>query len=127
MTTEQHFTEENFMRAWDDQGFRLEIFETKIPVDPETKHTAIAYRLWDDTFRTDTARAPIFEGADFWVSSLHAIDSDAAMGGLLSFLALLPGGPDANYFDDYTERQLAWRDERAEELSMSAYEAFGER
>ncbi|MFC5829534.1 hypothetical protein [Nonomuraea insulae] len=41
---------------------------------------------------------------------------------VLSFLTLRPGDTDAEYFDDYSRAQLAWRDGFAEELSVYALE-----
>lgn len=50
----------------------------------------------------------LFEGADYGVSPMHAVDSDAALLGLLGFLTLRPGDTDSEYFDAYTEEQRAW-------------------
>jgi hypothetical protein len=90
--------------------------------------------LWD-TGRTDgygktilryalaDAGVLIFEGEDLHCSPMHATDSDASVGALLSFLSLQPGDTDAEYFDGYTAAQLAWRDSgRAEDLAMLAME-----
>lgn len=63
---------------------------------------------------------PIFVGADFACSPMRAIDSDAALRSLLTFLTLKPGDTDADYFDNYTPRQISWCNQYAEELSFYA-------
>lgn len=55
-----------------------------------------------------TLGAVLFEGADFGVSPLHSVDSDAALLALLWFLALRPGDTDREYFAEYTAAQLEW-------------------
>lgn len=64
----------------------------------------------------------IFEGADFHCSPMHAIDSDAAVRALLSFLTMQPGDTDAEYFESYTQEQLDFASEHAEALSIYALE-----
>ena len=63
---------------------------------------------------------PIFSGEDYQVPG--CIDDDDAVRGILGFLTLRKGDTDADYFDDYNERQLAFRDSDAEYLSMFAME-----
>lgn len=48
----------------------------------------------------------LFSGEDFSCSPLHAIDSDQTIRSLLTFLTLRPGDTDADYFANYTEKQL---------------------
>jgi hypothetical protein len=62
----------------------------------------------------------IFEGADFACSPMHAIDSDESVRALLGFLTLRPGDTDEEYFESYTQEQLAFADEHGETLSMYA-------
>jgi hypothetical protein len=50
----------------------------------------------------------IFEGEDFAGSPMHADDSDETLAALLGFLTLRKGDTDAEYFENYTETQLAW-------------------
>jgi hypothetical protein len=65
----------------------------------------------------------IFKGVDFCPSRLHADDSLNTVYAVLSFLSLGKGDTDSEYFDDYTPRQLEWRDsDRREELSLLAYD-----
>lgn len=50
----------------------------------------------------------LFEGEKFGASPMHAIDADATLLSLLSFLTLRPGDTDSEYFEDYTAEQRAW-------------------
>lgn len=68
-----------------------------------------------------TGARVIFDGGDFHGSPMHADDSDASVASLLSFLTLRPGDTDAEYFDGYTDAQLAFADEHAETLSCIVY------
>lgn len=100
-------------------GFRLLIGETSY--NPEGFYTGngkLPYELYDDSF--DDSTEPIFSACDFGPSPLYSEDGPEAIASLLSFLSLRPGDTDREYFDDYTERQLAWRDSRAESLAMIA-------
>lgn len=67
----------------------------------------------------------IFEGADFRPSRYSAIDSDEVLLALLGFLTLRRGDVEAEYFADYSEGQLTFRDEHAEALSWEAHVRFG--
>lgn len=82
----------------------------------------IGYALWASA--EDALDAPpLFCGDDCGVSPMHAIDSDDALIGLLSFLTLKPGDTDEEYFADYTAEQLAWcKDSQAEAISMHVYD-----
>lgn len=62
-------------------------------------------------------REVIFEGEDFAVSPLHAVDSVAAAEGIMCFLTLRPGDTDAEYFAGYTPRQREFADTHAEGLA----------
>ncbi len=112
----QSVAPEEPIRVWTRDSFRLELFDTG-----RTNHlgkSRLAYRFSDS--RMDAR--PIFQGADFCASPLHAIDSDATIAGLLSFLSLEAGDTDSEYFDDYTPRQLEWRDTYADELGFLRFE-----
>lgn len=78
----------------------------------------IGYRL------TMNGRKVIFEGEDFGCSPCHAIDSDAAVESLLSFLTLRPGDTDSDYFADYTPAQLDYCQQHAEALSCYVMDRF---
>ncbi len=67
-------------------------------------------------------RAPdneiIFMGSDFHASPMNKPEGKASAGELLGFLTLQKGDTDSEYFDNYTPRQLAFRDNEAESLQM---------
>lgn len=110
------------LRTWTDGagGFRLDLWDTG-RTDRLGK-TVLRYTLFDGDWKGGRI---IFEGEDFTCSPLHAIDSDATVAAVLGFLSLQCGDTDAEYFDSYTPAQLAWRDERAEELAMHAHDLEG--
>lgn len=66
----------------------------------------------------------IFQGQDFKPSPCFAIDSLDSVFTLLSFLTLRKRDTDKEYFEDYTEKQLEFRDNQAEYLSI--YNIFEE-
>lgn len=99
--------------------FTLDIFYNGFDYTRGRKR--VAYVL-----RQSGEHEPIFEGSDYYPSSLHAIDSDASVAGLLSFLALKPGDTDREYFDSYTPRQLNFAHNHAEAVSKAAIGRFGE-
>lgn len=77
-------------------------------------------------YRLSSMGAVLFQGEDYGCSPCHAIDSDAAVAGLMGFLTLKPGDTDRDYFDGYTESQLAFCRDHAEALAMVVYDRFGE-
>ena len=79
----------------------------------------VGYRL------TDQLGAIVFEGDSFGCSPLHAIDSDACLLGILEFLTMQPGDTDAEYFDNYTDDQLAFASLYAEGIAWEAQCMFG--
>jgi hypothetical protein len=70
----------------------------------------VGYRL---TMRQGGRRTVLFQGEDFGCSPLHAIDSDAAVVGIMAFLTLRPGDTDREYFESYTTVQLDYCQEHA--------------
>lgn len=66
----------------------------------------------------------LFRGSDF--ATPNAIDGDASVRGLMSFLTLKPGDTDSDYFEGYTPAQLAYADHHAEALQMAVIDKFGE-
>jgi len=69
----------------------------------------------------------LFHGRDYRPSPMHAVDSPEAIAGLLGFLSLREGDTDSEYFDNYTERQITWRDSaRCEELQLLVHELEGD-
>lgn len=98
-----------FIRKWEEEDFRLELF------DPNRrgfggKHI-LAYRFFHEG-------KLIFEGDDYGCSPCHAIDSDAAVAGLLAFLSCKPGDTDPEYFDSYSPEQMEWCQANGERLGM---------
>jgi len=82
--------------------------------EPDGFHRAVfTYRMWDLEW---DPKSHIFQGDGFMPAAGHE-DGEVKILDLLSFLTLSEGDTDDAYFDDYTKRQLKWRDERAEELN----------
>jgi len=102
-----------FLREWKSGPYRLKTWETN-----RADHRGQPYLAYELSYKGK----PVFEGEDFACSPLDAIDSNKAMGALLSFLALRPGDTDAEYFEGHTKRQLEFADEHGEELSILAME-----
>lgn len=102
------------LTTFEQDGFRLDLWDTG-RVDSWGK-SELRYTLFDDT--EPFGRGIVFEGEDYHPSPLHAIDSPESVAGILSFLSVLPGDTDAEYFDRYTPAQIAWRDRRAEDLAL---------
>jgi hypothetical protein len=68
-------------------------------------------------------RVVIFDGEQYWPSPLHAIDSDMAAGGLLSFFA--HDGESLSYRPDEDEENIAAKYSAAQrELLAAQYEAL---
>jgi hypothetical protein len=66
----------------------------------------------------------IFEGDGYSPGASTAIDSMKSVYGLLIWFTLQPGDVDEDYFKDYTEAQLEWRDTRAEYLQRFIPERY---
>src|SRR4051812_40567617 len=98
----------DLIRTWKADGFKLDLYDTY-----QTRHgkDILAYQFFHNG-------ELIFEGDDFGCSPLHAIDSDAAVGGLLAFLSLKPGDTDPEYFESYTPKQMAFALAHGEDLSL---------
>lgn len=127
------------MRPYDDTNFLREVI-----LSPYRRGMGPRFRLrtWD-TYQTNgmgkscvryelaelttgKSAALLFWGSDFYCSSCHAIDSDASVRALLSFLTLRPGDTDAEYFTSYTPEQMAYATLHAEALSSEVAHRFGE-
>lgn len=90
----------------------------KIGADCRTDDGRIQY-----SYRLSRSDQTIFQGHDFCsgAGAEPVVGALAhAAGSLLGFLTLRPGDVEADYFDEYTRAQIAWRDEFAEELSLYA-------
>jgi len=75
-------------------------------------------------YRLTAGTETVFTGDDLW-SPVGDCFADSAARSALGFLTLRPGDTDADYFDDYTPAQEAWRDAHAEDLSMVLYTEHG--
>jgi hypothetical protein len=112
----------------DGEGFSLEI-HMFVSDDPSKRASSPGRIRWSYTLHDNGWRpgdesaqlygAPIFEGDEYETTYL---EDDEIVRSLLVFLSLQDGDTDSEYFDSYTERQIAWRDERAETLSLYAME-----
>lgn len=59
-------------------------------------------------------------------SPLYSCDGDEMKRAVLTHVALKPGDTDAEFFSDYTEEQLNWVECYGEELSLVAFDRYGE-
>lgn len=71
-------------------------------------------------YRFKQSGKTIFVGDDYGCAPSDAVDSDAAVRGLLGFLSVQPGDTDEGYFASYTAEQLAFAERWGEELSLYA-------
>ena len=103
------------LRSWHSKEFRLELFHTD-------QHwwgkQILAYAFYDVRFGDE----PIFQGADFGCPQFDDPESDHTISQLLGFLSLKPGDTDAEYFEDYSPRQMEWCEQHAEDLSLLVVE-----
>lgn len=72
-------------------------------------------------------RAVLAEGEDFAGSPMHADDSNACIGSLLTFLTLRRGDIDADFFANDSEAMRDFRETHAEPLAGYCADRFGER
>lgn len=68
----------------------------------------------------------VFDSEDFACSPLHAVDSDATIEAIMSFLCLRKGDTDKEYFDSYSLFQLDFSETYAETLGIYCWERFSE-
>ena len=116
--------EDEPIKIWKESGFELRLYDTH-KRDEYGKHI-LAYKLYDYLYENDNypvERHLIFLGGDFCCSPLHAIDSMETVISLLGFLSLMEGDTDQEYFDNYSQFQLDWRDSgNCENLQMVMYD-----
>jgi len=106
------------LRTWSADGFRLDLWDTH-KTDRLGK-VILHYALYDET--VGELGKVVFEGSDLACSPLHSIDGDSTVAAVLGFLSLQPGDTDSEFFEDYTPAQVAWCEDRAEDLQMLALE-----
>lgn len=111
----ESFTGYELLRTWAASDFTLKLYDTH-KADRDGK-SVLAFELFD----ASRGELAVFNGDDFHCSPLHAVDSDRTVASLLSFLSLRPGDTDREHFADYTPAQLAWCQDRGEELSFFAH------
>ena len=106
---------DELIKTWRKDGFTLRRYDTH-ETDSLGK-CRLAYQFKD-------GRKTIFAGNDFHCSPLHAIDSLATVYSLLGFLSVGEHDTDAEYFNNYTLEQIAWRDSvRRDYLSLLVCDA----
>ena len=108
-----------------DQGpvFTLQVWEDRQEFNTFGLRQYLGYKL----HMSDNGKSTLlFEGADFGCSPMHCTDSDGAIATLMSFLTLRIGDTDSEYFDNYTNTQLDYRDNHAEYLNIAVIDRFGE-
>lgn len=106
-----------YLGTWSGEGFRLRLFD-------DGRRDQMGKSLLRYSF-ADLEHDPgeLFQGDDYGVSPMHAVDSPEAAAGLLSFLSLEEGDTDAEYFAGYTPAQRAWLETgRAQELKLAVFE-----
>ncbi len=96
--------------------FVLTMFDPQGAMQPRTY---IPYELTRDGLM-------LFSGSDYGCSPLHAIDSDITMLTLMSFLCIVRGGVDSEYFDSYNDQQLSFMETEANDLMQVAADQFQE-
>jgi hypothetical protein len=107
--------DESFQLRDGDPAFRLIVHTVDNPY--YTSRTTLGYRLLHGSME-------LFAGSDFGCSPLHAIDSDVTLLTILSFLCMKPGDTDSDYFAGYTDSQLMFCQEYADDLMFVGASRF---
>lgn len=114
-------------------SYRLEMWQPYNDTARYSGRRTIGYRLTQYANGLSSTGTPkrykrvLFEGEDFGPSPMHADDSDAAVRSLMTFLTLVPGDTDADYFEAYTPDQLDFASNGdAQDLADMVDERFGE-
>lgn len=68
----------------------------------------------------------LFKGEDYSTGMGSCDDDNASIAGLMGFLTLRPGDTDPEYFEKYTDAQIAFCENHAETLSAEVSFRFGE-
>lgn len=120
--TKKEIEEAKRRRLWEplrhvrlEGGYTLRTWDTNEREPGRFGKSRIGYEFRDPTGRI------LFKGDDYFVPGV--VDDDESLRGLLGFLTLRPGDTDAEYFDGYTDSQMAFAESSdAEYLSMYAHE-----
>jgi hypothetical protein len=109
-------TSNEILRAVDIEGYKLILWDTGKRDRENYGHEYLGYRFIapDGTV--------LFQGTDFGVPYGTDTTSDTVLRDLLGFLTLKPGDTDDEYFDKYTEQQMAFAQGDAERLSIYSME-----
>lgn len=92
--------------------FALELWDTGQRMEPN--HSRLGYCL---AMYAEGERWVLFRAEDYGVPSHQAIDSDAAVRSLMTFLTLREGDTDAEFFAGDDDLVREYRDQHAEDLS----------
>jgi hypothetical protein len=111
----------------------LHFGEYRLSLKPTGERERYGKAIISYTFRKVGEPAPIFKGEDYSPApSIYRYGNDwntkaarKCANDLLVFLTLQEGDTDSEYFENYTPRQLAWRDNEAEQFSWD-YPEIGE-
>jgi hypothetical protein len=80
----------------------------------------IGYRLWSKVGKKKdiifNKEKPVFKPGHGW-----AWDSDKTAHSVMTFITLRKGDTDEEYFENYTQRQIEFRDTEAEGLAVEVY------
>lgn len=90
-------------KSWKVNGKRYTCKVTDDGYDYTQHKARVAYSL-------QCGREIIFQGNDFFCSPMDDSESKESILSLMSFLTLQKGDTDSEYFDNYTPRQLEFRD-----------------
>ena len=96
----------DFLRNWRQWPFSLSLYDTGVT---RADHFILDYVL---TYQKNV----VFRGGNYGVPCIHAVDSDEAAAGFLRFLSLGPGDTDREYFRDYSQYQLDFILDHADDL-----------
>lgn len=100
---------DRILRDIDLDGYRLQMWDPEEKFNGVGPQNVILYRL------TDPEGNVIFFDDDF---ASNCVDDDDTVRSLIMWLTLQKGDTDDDYFKNYTQDQLDWRDAHAEELGF---------
>lgn len=100
--------------------FRLELYD--VGQQDRYGKNAVGYRLLQND---EELFSSLVQEQDTRLYSPDAVDSDEAVLALMDFLCLKPGDTDADWFEDYSARQIEFTEEHAEALHWEVYCLFG--
>ena len=103
------------MYTWQNDSFRVTLEHSHWGNGREY----LKYEFYD----FQVSNSPVFQGNDFSSSPMVESQSEDSVMSLLGFLSCQEGDTDDEYFKDYTQEQLAWRDSfRCDDIKMLLYD-----